>query len=395
MKMEKEIVIISAARTPIGSFCGSLSALKSHDLGSVVIKEVLDRANLKPVDVSEVIFGQALTAGEGQNPARQAAVKAGLPYSVPAYGVNMLCGSGLKAVVAGCQSLAAGDAKVCVCGGQESMSQTPHFTHLRVGVKLGNSTLVDHMVSDGLTDAFHNIHMGETAENLAKQYSISREEQDKYAMESQNRAEKAQKEGYFSEEIVPVVIKNHKGDKQVSQDEYPKHGTNLEALAKLRPAFIKDGTVTAGNASGINDGAAAVVLMLAEEAKLRGLTPLARVVAYAQAGVDPKIMGIGPVPAVRSVLEKAGWNKDEVDLYELNEAFAAQSVAVVRELGLDSGKVNISGGAIALGHPVGASGARVLVTLLYGLRRTGGKRGVAALCVGGGMGIAMAVERNC
>ncbi|KAG8269102.1 Acetyl-CoA acetyltransferase, cytosolic [Homalodisca vitripennis] len=392
--MLKDIVIVSAARTPIGTFCGSLSTLKSHDLGCVVIKEVLKRASLDPSDVSEVIFGQGLTAGEGQNPARQAAIKAGLSYSVPAYSVSMLCGSGLKSVVVGSQSLQVGDSSVCVCGGQESMSQAPHFIHLRGGVKMGNTTLTDHMISDGLTDAFFNLHMGETAENMATQFAISREEQDKQAVESQRRAENAQKQGHFVKEIVPVTVKSSKGDKVISEDEYPKHGTTLEGLAKLQPFFVKNGSVTVGNASGVNDGAAAVVLMTSEEAQKRGLSPLARIVAYAEGGCDPKIMGYGPVPAVRRVLEKAGWNKDDVDLYELNEAFAAQALAVERELGVDSSKVNVSGGAIALGHPIGASGARVLVTLLYGLQRTGGKRGVASLCIGGGMGIAIAIQRD-
>ncbi|XP_046669502.1 acetyl-CoA acetyltransferase, cytosolic [Homalodisca vitripennis] len=392
--MTNDVVIVSAARTPIGSFCGSLSTLKSHDLGSFVIKEVLKRASMDASQVSEVVFGQALTAGEGQNPARQASIKAGLPYTVPAYLVNMLCGSGLKAVVVGCQSLQLGNTSVCVCGGQESMSQAPHFTHLRGGVKMGNTTLIDHMLSDGLTDAFFNIHMGQTAENLATQYAISREEQDIYAVESQKRTENAQKQGHFLEEIVPVTIKSSKGDKVISEDEYPKHGTSLEGLAKLRPAFTKNGSVTAGNASGLNDGAAAVLLMTSEEAQKRGLSALGRIVAYAQVGCDPQIMGFGPVPAVKMVLEKAGWSKDDVDLYELNEAFASQSLVVLKELGLDSSKVNVSGGAIALGHPIGASGARVLVTLLYGLQRTGGKRGVASLCIGGGMGIALAVQRD-
>uniref|UniRef100_A0A1B6LUS4 Thiolase N-terminal domain-containing protein n=1 Tax=Graphocephala atropunctata TaxID=36148 RepID=A0A1B6LUS4_9HEMI len=392
--MTKDVVIVSAARTPIGSFCGSLSGLKAHDLGSIVIQEVLKRASVDPSEVSEVVLGQALTAGEGQNPARQAAVKAGLPYSVPAYLINLLCGSGIKTVVAGCQALQLGDAKICVCGGQESMSQAPHYTHLRGGVKLGNSSLVDHMLNDGLTDAFFNIHMGETAENLATQYAISREEQDKYVVESQRRTAIAQKEGHFKKEIVPVHVKSSSGDKMVSEDEYPRPGTTLEGLAKLEPRFVKGGTVTAGNASGMNDGAAAVLLMMSEEAKKRGLSPLARIVAYAIAGCDPKIMGFGPVPAVKLVLEKAGWSKDDVDLYELNEAYASQSLVNLRELGVDPAKVNVSGGAISLGHPIAASGTRVLVTLLYALQRTGGKRGVASLCIGGGMGIALAVQRD-
>lgn len=388
------VVIISAVRSPIGAFCGGLSAMKSHELGGLVIADVLERASVKPEEVSEVIFGQALLAGEGQNPARVAAVKAGIPYSVPAYVVNMLCGSGLKAVVSGCQSIRLGDAEIVVCGGQESMSRAPHTTHIRSGVKMGNTQLVDSLIADGLTDAFFNIHMGETAENLAKQYSITREEQDIYAAESQRRAEVAQKEGLFQKEILPISVPNKSGDIIVLEDEHPRHGTTVESLARLRPVFVKNGTVTAGNASGCNDGAAAVVLMSASTAKTRGLTPLGTIVAYAQTGVDPDIMGIGPISAVNAVLAKAGWTKEDVDLFELNEAFASQTLVVLKELQIDTSKVNIHGGAIALGHPVGCSGARVLVTLLYALERTGGKKGVAGLCIGGGMGIAMAIQRN-
>lgn len=388
------VVIVSAVRSPIGAFCGGLSSMKSHDLGGLVIADALERASIKPEEVSEVIFGQGLLAGEGQNPARVAAVKGGIPHSVPAYVINMLCGSGLKAIVSGCQSIRVGDAEIVVCGGQENMSQTPHTAHLRLGVKMGNTQLVDSLIADGLTDAFFNIHMGETGENLAKKYNITREEQDMYAAESQRRAEVAQKEGFFQKEILPVSVPNKSGDVIVLEDEHPRHGTTVESLAHLRPVFVKNGTVTAGNASGCNDGAAAVVLMSLSTAKARGLTPLATIVAYAQTGVDPDIMGIGPVSAVQAVLLKAGWTKEDVDLYELNEAFASQTLAVLKELQIDQNKVNIHGGAIALGHPIGCSGARILVTLLYALEKTGGKKGVAALCIGGGMGIAMAIQRN-
>ncbi|XP_078699112.1 acetyl-CoA acetyltransferase, cytosolic-like [Branchiostoma floridae x Branchiostoma belcheri] len=390
-----EVVIVSAARTPVGSFNGSLSSLAAHELGSVAIREALTRAKVNGEDVSEVIMGQALSAGQGQNPARQASMGASLPHTVPAWGVNMLCGSGLKAVAVGVQAIRSGDASVVVAGGQESMSKAPHCVHMRSGVKFGDVHLVDTMLNDGLMDAFNNYHMGITAENVAKQWGVSREEQDKFALESQLRTEQAQKDGHFSQEITPVTVTSRKGSVEVKVDEYPRPGCVLEAMTKLRPAFVKDGTgtVTAGNASGINDGAAVVVLMSASEAQKRGQTPLARVVSWAQAGVDPSIMGTGPIPAIRKALEKANWTKDEVDLFELNEAFAAQSLAVVKDLGLDANKVNVNGGAIAIGHPIGASGSRILVTLLYALQRTGGRRGVAALCVGGGMGVAMCVER--
>ncbi|XP_057319839.1 acetyl-CoA acetyltransferase, cytosolic [Microplitis mediator] len=391
----REVVIVSAARTPIGSFCGSLSSLKASDLGSVVIKESLSRANLKPCDVSEVIFGQALPAGQGQNPARQAAMKAGIPIAVPAYLINMLCGSGLKSVANGYLAIKAGECQVVVAGGQESMSQAPHVIHLRNGIKLGDATMIDTMTFDGLTDAFTGIHMGVTAENIAKRFTISREEQDKYAAKSQQRAEAAIAAGYFKKEIVAVEIMDRKKSIVISEDEYPKPGTTADTLGKLRPVFDKsEGTVTAGNASGINDGAAAVVLMSAEAAKAKGIPSLARIVAIAQAGIEPDVMGLGPIPAVELVLKKANWTKEEVDLYELNEAFAVQSIACLNELGLDPEKVNINGGAIALGHPLGASGTRILVTLLYLLERTGGKKGVASLCIGGGMGIAIALERD-
>jgi acetyl-CoA C-acetyltransferase len=354
---------------------------------------VLKRGNVtNTADVDEVIMGQALTAGQGQNPARQASMKAGIPIESTAFGLNMLCGSGVKSVALGYQAIRNGDAAVVVAGGQESMSKSPHALHLRDGTKMGGASMQDTMLVDGLTDVFNGIHMGETAENLAKQFSISRADQDAFAAMSQNRAEQAMKTGYFKDELTPVEVPSRKEPVVVSVDEYPKHGTTVESLAKLRPCFIKDGTVTPGNASGINDSAAAVLLMSEEEVKKRGAQPLAKVVGYTQAGCDPKIMGFGPVEAVKKLLTKVGWQLDDVDLFELNEAFAAQSLAVNQGLGVDSQKVNINGGAIALGHPIGASGTRCLVTLLYALKRTGGKKGVVSLCVGGGMGVAMAVE---
>ncbi|KZC12568.1 PREDICTED: acetyl-CoA acetyltransferase, cytosolic [Dufourea novaeangliae] len=390
-----DVVIVSAVRTPIGSFCGSLSSIKTSDLGTIVIKESLKRANIEPSDVTEVILGQVLTAGQGQNPARQAAIKAGIPITVPAYLVNMLCGSGLKAVMSGYTSIKVGESEIVVTGGQECMSQAPHVSDLRNGVKLGDCNFLDSLLSDGLTDAFHGIQMGVTAENIVAGFNISREEQDEYAAKSQQKVEAAMNAAYFNKEIVSVTVPTKKGPVIVDKDEFPKFGTTVEALKKLRPAFIKtNGTVTAGNSSGINDGAAALVLMSAETAAKRGLLPLGTIVAVAQTGVDPRIMGTGPIPAVELVLKKAKWTKEEVDLYELNEAFAAQSIACIKNLGLDPSKVNINGGAIALGHPIGASGARVLVTLLHSLERTGGIKGVAALCIGGGMGIAIAVQRK-
>ncbi|KAH8315591.1 hypothetical protein KR059_004168 [Drosophila kikkawai] len=388
-----DVYIVSAARTPIGSFNGTLSKLKASDLGSVVIQEVLRRANVEGQQVSEVILGQALSAGQGQNPARQASLKAGLPIQVPAYGINMLCGSGLKTVALGYQAIRSGDAKIVVAGGQESMSMSPHVMHLRQGVKMGPGTLVDTMIHDGLTDAMENIHMGITAENLAEQYQISREAQDAYAVQSQNRAEEAQKNGYFDKEIVPVEIKDRKGTQIFNKDEYIKTGSTVEGIQKLRAAFKDGGSITAGNASGVNDSAAAVLLMSGEEVTKQGLKPLAKIVGWTQSGIEPKVMGLGPVTAVEALLIKIGWKREEVDLYELNEAFAAQSLAVLHDLKLDASKVNVNGGAIALGHPIGASGARVLVTLLYALERTGGSKGIASLCIGGGMGIALAVER--
>ncbi len=389
-----DIIIAGAARTPIGAFNGALSSLPAHTLGQVAIAEAMKRANVAPADVSEVVLGQILAAGEGQNPARQAAVAAGIPYETTAYGINQLCGSGLRAVALGFQSILLGDAQIVVAGGQESMSQARHAIQLRNGVKMGDATMVDTMITDGLWDAFNDYHMGITAENVAQKWQITREQQDAFAVQSQARAEAAQKAGKFKDEIVPVTIKTRKGDVVVDSDEYPKHGTTIETLAKLRPAFDKAGTVTAGNASGINDGAAAVVLMTADEAKKRGVAPLARIVSWATAGVDPAIMGSGPIPATKLALKKAGWKVDDIDLIEANEAFAAQACAVAKELAFDPAKLNVNGGAIALGHPIGASGARVLVTLLHEMQKRQLKKGLATLCIGGGMGIAMCVERG-
>ncbi|XP_070705029.1 acetyl-CoA acetyltransferase, cytosolic [Pempheris klunzingeri] len=389
------VVIVSAARTPIGCLSGALSTVPLQDLCSVVIKDVLKRAGVKPEEVSEVIMGHVLTAGQGQNPARQASVGAGIPYPVPAWSCQMVCGSGLKAVCLGAQSIQAGESAVVVAGGMESMSRAPHTLQMRAGVKMGDASLQDSMVADGLTDAFHGYHMGITAENVAKQWGVSREEQDQFAVQSQNKTEAAQKGGHFDCEIVPVMVPSRKGPVEVRLDEFPRHGSNIDTMSKLKPCFIKDGsgTVTAGNASGINDGAAATVLMSQSEAEMRAVKPMARIVSWAQAGLDPSIMGTGPIPAIRKAVEKAGWQLDQVDLFEINEAFAAQSIAVVKELGLNVAKVNVSGGAISLGHPIGMSGCRVLVTLLHALQRTGGHKGVASLCIGGGMGIAMCVER--
>ena len=390
-----DVVIASAARTPVGAFNGGLSTLAAHELGRIAILEALKRAKVEPGQVDEVILGQILTAGAGQNPARQAAVAAGIPYEKTAYQINQLCGSGLRAVALGHQAIQLGDSAIVVAGGQESMSQSPHCMHLRGGVKMGNAELVDTMIKDGLWDAFNGYHMGNTAENVAQKWQITREEQDAFAVASQQKAEAAQKAGRFKDEIVPVTIKTRKGDQVVDTDEHPKHGTTLDALTKLRPAFAREnGTVTAGNASGINDGAAAVVLMSAKEAQKRGISPLARIVSWATAGVDPAIMGTGPIPASRAALKKAGWSKDDLDLVEANEAFAAQACAVNKDLGWDPAKVNVNGGAIALGHPIGASGARVLVTLLHEMQRRKAKKGLATLCIGGGMGIAMCVERS-
>lgn len=388
------VVIVSAARTPVGSFNGALSAVPAHYLGQTVIGEVLQRAKLEPAAVSEVVLGQILTAGQGQNPARQASIGAGLPMEVPAWGMNQLCGSGLRAVALGAQAIHNGDSAIVIAGGQESMSQAPHCGYLRSGTKMGGLELVDTMIRDGLWDAFNGYHMGNTAENVAKQWQITRDQQDEFAVASQNKAEAAQKSGRFKDEIIPVTIKSRKGDVVVCDDEYIRHGVKKDDMAKLRAAFEKDGTVTAGNASGINDGAAAVVLMTQGEARKRGLTPLARIVSWAHAGVDPAIMGTGPIPASRKALAKAGWKVEELDLIEANEAFAAQACAVNKELGWDPAKVNVNGGAIAIGHPIGASGARVLVTLLHEMGKRDAKKGLATLCIGGGMGIAMCLARD-
>jgi acetyl-CoA C-acetyltransferase len=391
--MKDDIVIVSAARTPVGAFNGAFANLPAHELGRTAIKAALERAGVTGDRVSEVIMGQILTAGQGQNPARQASIAAGIPVESPAWGVNQLCGSGLRAVALGYQAILNGDSDIVVAGGQESMSMAPHAQYLRGGVKMGNVELVDTMIKDGLWDAFNGYHMGNTAENVAKQWQITRQQQDEFAVASQNKAEAAMKAGKFKDEIVPVTIKGRKGDTVVDTDEYPKAGVTLEGISKLRPAFDKEGTVTAASASGINDGAAAVVLMRASEAAKLGHTPLARIVSWAQAGVDPSIMGTGPIPASRSALKKAGWTTADLDLIEANEAFAAQACAVNKDLGWDTSKVNVNGGAIAIGHPIGASGARVLVTLLFEMQKRNAKKGLATLCIGGGMGIAMCVER--
>ncbi len=390
-----EVVIVGAARTPVGSFNGALSALAAHELGKIVIGAALDRAGIGREEVTEVIMGQILSAGEGQNPARQASIAAGIPVQAPAWGVNQLCGSGLRSVALGFQAIMNGDSNIVVAGGQESMSQAPHVVHMRNGAKMGAVEMIDSMLKDGLWDAFNGYHMGNTAENVAEQWQITREQQDAFALASQNKAEAAQKAGRFRDEIVPVVIKTRKGETTVADDEYIRHGTKLEDMQALRPAFQKDGgTVTAGNASGINDGAAAVTLMRRDEAEKRGIKPLARIVSWAQSGVDPSVMGSGPIPAAKSALAKAGWSVNDLDLVEANEAFAAQACAVNKELGWDLDKVNVNGGAIAIGHPIGASGARVLVTLLYEMQRRDAKKGLATLCIGGGMGIAMCLARD-
>jgi acetyl-CoA C-acetyltransferase len=387
-----DIVIVSAVRTPVGSFNGALSSLPAHELGRIAIQAALEQAGVPASDVDEVVMGQVLQAGAGQGPARQASVNAGVPVESPAWSVNQLCGSGLRAVALAAQQIAAGDADIVVAGGQESMSQSPHAQNLRGGQKMGDLAFVDTMIKDGLWDAFHGYHMGQTAENIAARWQITREEQDRFAVASQNKAEAAQKAGRFKGEIAPVTIKGRKGDTVVSDDEYIRHGATYESVSGLRPAFAKDGTVTAANASGLNDGAAALVLMTADEAGKRGLKPLARIASWAHAGVEPEIMGTGPIPATRKALDKAGWKIADLDLVESNEAFAAQSLSVVRELGLDPAKVNVNGGAIAIGHPIGASGARILTTLLHEMKRQGAAKGLATLCVGGGMGVAMCVE---
>jgi acetyl-CoA C-acetyltransferase len=388
------IVIASAARTPVGAFNGTLASQPAHELGKIAIKAALERAHVEPGDVSEVIMGQILSAGQGQNPARQASINAGIPVDAPAWGMNQLCGSGLRAVALGAQQIQDGSSKIVVAGGQESMSQAPHCSHMRDGTKMGDVKFIDTMIKDGLWDAFNGYHMGNTAENVARQWQITREEQDRFAVASQNKAEAAKKAGKFKDEIVPVVIKTRKGETVCAEDEYIKDGVTMESIAKLKPAFDKEGTVTAANASGINDGAAAVVLMTLEEARRRDITPLARIVSWAHAGVDPSIMGTGPIPASKKALEKAGWSVKDLDLIEANEAFAAQACAVNKGLGWDTEKVNVNGGAIAIGHPIGASGARVLTTLLYEMKRRDAKKGLATLCIGGGMGVAMCVERD-
>jgi acetyl-CoA C-acetyltransferase len=388
-----EIVIASAARTPVGSFLGDFAATPAHDLGRTVLEAVVERAGIDKAEVSETILGQVLSAAQGQNPARQAHVNAGLPIESAAWGINQVCGSGLRAVALGAQHIALGDAAIIAAGGQESMSLSPHAQTLRAGRKMGDLDFVDTMIRDGLWDAFNGYHMGQTAENVAERWQITREEQDAFAVRSQNRAEAAQKAGRFAEEIAPVTLKTRKGEVTVDQDQYIRHGATLDAMQKLRPAFAKEGTVTAGNASGINDGAAAVLLMSAAEAERRGIEPLARIASWATVGLDPAIMGAGPIQASRKALENAGWGVDDLDLIEANEAFAAQACAVNKDMGWDPDKVNVNGGSIAIGHPIGASGARILNTLLFEMRRRDARKGLATLCIGGGMGIAMCVER--
>jgi len=392
MPENKNIVIAAAARTAIGNFMGGLSTLPGHKLGEAVIREILGRAKVNPDEVSEVIMGQVLSGAQGMNPARQASLNAGLPNETPAWGINQVCGSGLRSVALGFQAIKNGDSEIVIAGGQESMSMAVHGINMRPGIKMGNATLVDTMIFDGLTDAFSLVHMGITAENIAKKFGITREDQDKFSVGSQNKAEAAQKAGKFKDEIIAVKIATKKADVIVDSDEFPRHGTTLDALSKLKPAFAKDGTVTAGNASGINDGAAAVVLMTEENANKRGLKPLARIASWAHAGVDPQIMGTGPIPAVKKALQKAGWKISDLDLIEANEAFAAQAISVDRELGWDLAKVNVNGGAIALGHPIGASGARILVTLVHEMQKRKSKKAIATLCIGGGMGVAVCVE---
>jgi acetyl-CoA C-acetyltransferase len=388
-----DIVIVAAARTPVGSFNGALGTLSAHALGTIALQAALERAGVEAGEVDEVILGQVLAAGEGQNPARQAARAAGVPDSATAFGINQVCGSGLRAVALGAQQIRTGESAVVVAGGMESMSLSQHAAYIRNGQKMGGLEFVDTMLKDGLWDAFHGYHMGNTAENVATKYQITREQQDQFALGSQQKASAAQKSGRFKDEIVPVTIKDRRGDKVVSDDEYIRHDANMETMARLRPAFNKEGTVTAANASGINDGAAALVLMTAAEAAKRGLQPLARIAAFATAGVDPAVMGTGPIPATRKALGRAGWKTDDLDLVEANEAFAAQALAVNKDLGWDTGKVNVNGGAIAIGHPIGASGARVLVTLLHEMQKRDAKKGLATLCIGGGMGVAMCLQR--
>jgi acetyl-CoA C-acetyltransferase len=388
-----DVVIVAAARTPVGSFNGAMGGLPAHELGTIALRAAIERAKLSPEDVDEVILGQVLAAGEGQNPARQAARHAGVPDSKTAFGINQVCGSGLRAVALAAQQIRTGESAIVIAGGQESMSQSQHAAYLRGGTKMGGVEFIDTMLKDGLWDAFHGYHMGITAENVARAYQITRAEQDEFALASQQKASAAQKEGRFKAEIAPVTVKTRKGETVVSDDEYIRHDSSAETMAKLRPAFSKDGTVTAGNASGINDGAAALVVMSGREAEKRGLAPLARIVSFATAGVDPAVMGTGPIPSARKALERAGWTPGELDLIEANEAFAAQAIAVNKELGWDTARVNVNGGAIAIGHPIGASGARILTTLLHEMARRDARRGLATLCIGGGMGVAMCVER--
>ncbi len=387
------VVIASAARTAVGSFGGSFANTPAHDLGAAVLEALVERAGIDKADVSETIMGQVLTAGQGQNPARQAHINAGLPLESAAWGLNQVCGSGLRAVALGAQHIQLGDASIVCAGGQENMTLSPHVAHLRAGQKMGDMKYIDSMIRDGLWDAFNGYHMGQTAENVAEQWQISRDMQDEFALASQNKAEAAQKAGRFDDEVVPFTVKTRKGDIVVDKDEYIRHGATIESMQKLRPAFTKDGSVTAANASGLNDGAAGVLLMSAEEAEKRGITPMARIASYATAGLDPKIMGVGPIYASRKALDKAGWSVADLDLVEANEAFAAQACAVNKDMGWDPSIVNVNGGAIAIGHPIGASGARVLNTLLFEMQRRDAKKGLATLCIGGGMGVAMCIER--
>ena len=387
------VVIASAARTAVGSFGGSFANTPAHDLGAAVLEALVERAGIDKADVSETIMGQVLTAGQGQNPARQAHINAGLPIESAAWGLNQVCGSGLRAVALGAQHIQLGDASIICAGGQENMTLSPHVAHLRAGQKMGDMKYIDSMIRDGLWDAFNGYHMGQTAENVAEQWQISRDMQDEFALASQNKAEAAQKAGRFDDEVIPFTVKTRKGDIVVDKDEYIRHGATIESMQKLRPAFTKDGSVTAANASGLNDGAAGVLLMSAEEAEKRGITPMARIASYATAGLDPKIMGVGPIYASRKALDKAGWSVSDLDLVEANEAFAAQACAVNKDMGWDPSIVNVNGGAIAIGHPIGASGARVLNTLLFEMQRRDAKKGLATLCIGGGMGVAMCIER--
>ncbi|MGB0252125.1 MAG: acetyl-CoA C-acetyltransferase [Paracoccaceae bacterium] len=387
------VVIASAARTAVGSFGGSFANTPAHDLGAAVLEALVERAGIDKADVSETIMGQVLTAGQGQNPARQAHINAGLPIESAAWGLNQVCGSGLRAVALGAQHIQLGDASIVCAGGQENMTLSPHVAHLRAGQKMGDMKYIDSMIRDGLWDAFNGYHMGQTAENVAEQWQISRDMQDEFALASQNKAEAAQKAGRFDDEVIPFTVKTRKGDIVVDKDEYIRHGATIESMQKLRPAFTKDGSVTAANASGLNDGAAGVLLMSAEEAEKRGITPMARIASYATAGLDPKIMGVGPIYASRKALDKAGWSVADLDLVEANEAFAAQACAVNKDMGWDPSIVNVNGGAIAIGHPIGASGARVLNTLLFEMQRRDAKKGLATLCIGGGMGVAMCIER--